>query len=382
MVALAVFYAAYFSFVGLYSPYFGPYLKSMGHSVQTIGWALALMQSMRIIGPQAWGWLSDVTGRRVVWLRWGALLGLSFAILLFWRVQEAYWVLLFAVLCNSAMSGLVPLSDAHAMQACGSDLGRYGKLRLWGSLGFILSVVGFGQWASVHSLQDYPWVVCVCLLMTLCAGLLMREPTRDPVHGNQPTLRFASLFAQPGMRWFWASSFCMVAAHGSLYGFYSLYLQHHGYGTDVIGAMWAIGVVAEVAFFWFQGRFFSKLPVAGWLQWALLACALRFALVAAFPTLLWLMALTQVLHALTFAAHHSAAMAFLRTHCGPRLLGRGQALYTGIAYGAGGFLGTVLAGRVWGWLSPSYAFWMACAFGLLGWACARAMSRADRLCTP
>ena len=373
MNPLAVFYAAYFAFIGLYSPYFGPYLKSVGHSVDTIGWALALMQSMRMIGPQAWGWLADHTNRRVRWLRVGSALGLVCAALLFLHVEQAVWVLIFAVLLNSALSGLVPLSDAYAMLACRSDLGRYGKLRLWGSIGFIVSVLGFGQWASHHGLEAYPVSVMFCLGITGLSALLMKEHQGTEKHSTDAKASFLQLFASADICFFWLTSFCAIAAHGALYGFYSLYLQDHGYSTDIIGGMWALGVIAEVIFFWFQGRFFSRLSVARWLQWSMLAATVRFALLAVYPDALWLVASIQLLHALTFAANHSAAMLFLKQHCDGQLLARGQALYTGISYGLGGFLGTALAGRLWVWFNPAWAFWMAAGFSALAFVFAGGM---------
>ena len=377
MVALAVFYAAYFAYIGLYSPYFGPYLKSVGHSVDTIAWAAALMQSMRMVGPQAWGWLADYSSRRVRWMRLGALLGVVFAILLFFRVSEAWWVIAAAVLLNTVLSGLVPLSDTHAMLICRSDLGRYGRLRLWGSIGFIVTVMGFGEWALRHGLADFPVVLIASLVVTWLASMWMQESVHHDKSTTSKTQSFKALLQTAEMRLFWLASFCTIAAHGAFYGFYSLYLQHHGYSTSTIGLMWAIGVIAEVIFFWFQGRFFDRFDVSTWLIWGMAATAVRFFLVAAFPGMLWVIASAQVLHALTFAANHSATMAFLRGHCAPNLLARGQALYTGISYGLGGFLGTALAGRLWSWLDPSWAFWMASGFGVLALVCSVLMANSS-----
>lgn len=365
MIRLGALYAAYFGYVGLASPYFGPYLKSIGHSVQTISWAVAMMQAMRLLGPQFWGWLSDRTGQRARWLKTGSLLGILAAALLFSRDGEAVWVIILSVVLNSVLSGIAPLTDAHALQVCQRDLGGYGKVRLWGSIGFIACVLGFGQWAAGQGLSAYPFAVIAALCLTWAACLGMQDaPVADSAHESGQLTRFREILMDPRLRWFWVSAFCMIAAHGALYGFYSLYLQHHGYGTDWIGALWTVGVVAEVLFFWFQGRWFHRWPAVVWLRWAMCACIVRFAVIAAFPDQPVLLVLAQIGHAMTFAAHHSAAMSWLRDHCGPGVLARGQATYTTIGYGMGGFLGTSLAGWLWTELSPSSAFHMAALFGV------------------
>lgn len=378
MGRLAALYAAYFGYVGLASPYFGPYLKSLGHSVQTISWCVAMMQAMRLFGPQFWGWLSDRTGLQARWLRVGSLLGVFAGIALFARDGDALWVIVFSVVLNSVLSGIAPLADAHALNICRRDLGLYGRVRLWGSLGFIACVLGFGQWAAGHGLTAYPLCVMAALLLTWVSCLGMRDPVAVSHAENGSSITgFRQLLLSPTLRWFWVSVFCMIASHGALYGFYSLYLQHHGYGTDWIGALWTVGVVAEVLFFWFQGRWFHRWPAVIWLRWAVVACAVRFAIIAWFPDQPVLLVLAQCGHALTFAAHHSAAMSWLRDHCGPGLLGRGQATYTTVGYGMGGFLGTSMAGWLWTELSPSSAFHMAALFGVAALVAVLQIRRVD-----
>jgi PPP family 3-phenylpropionic acid transporter len=310
----------------------------------------------------------------------GSLVAVILAFLLFVSIQNATWVVVFAVLLNSSLSGQVPLSDAYALQYCQHDLGRYGRLRLWGSLGFVLAVVGFGQWASLYDVKAFSVAAMACLILTFFAALLMKEHPKPFLNTQTSATQaeFLSVALSSNMRWFWAQAFCMIAAHGGLYGFYSLYLQHHGYGADVIGAMWAIGIVAEVAFFWYQGCFFNRMSLSVWIGMSVVACIVRFCLIASFPNHLWILAGAQLLHAFTFAAHHSATMAWLKIQCGSALLARGQAMYIGVAYGLGGFIGTALAGGLWAKVGPSSAFWMSAAFGALGLVCALKLSDISR----
>ena len=121
----------------------------------------------------------------------------------------------------------------------------------------------------------------------------------------------------------------------------------------------------EVAFFAFQNRIFAVLDKRVWLLVSYLACALRFALVAIFPEVFWIVALSQCAHALTFAAHHTAAVMWLRERIPNGLQGRAQAMYATIAYGLGGTSGTFLGRWAWDIVSPSFAFWIASLAGLI-----------------
>ena len=123
-----------------------------------------------------------------------------------------------------------------------------------------------------------------------------------------------SVLRQPVVAWFFAGVFLTVLAHTSLYAFYSLYLASLGYGNGEIGLLWAIGVVVEVVWFYFQGRWLHRLSMHGWLIVAALASALRFALIAAFGGLGRRARRRPVLHALTL---RGPALGVHRRHHAP-----------------------------------------------------------------
>lgn len=370
---IACFYAAYFAFVGLYSPFLGPYLKLEGHSLDLIALALGLMQVMRIFGPFLWGWVADHSANRVVWIRLGAVGGLVFSALAFAGVGQALWLIAMLIILNFFISGLVPLSDSHAMDCCEGSAGLYGRMRLFGSLGFIASVVLFGQFAQAFGLHSYPlWAVATLVLAVLAAWHFT-----EPVHHHafvegQPSAGVQSwseslqhLMGSARMRLFWLGGFFMIFAHGVFYAFLSLYLLKFNYGESSIGLLWGFGVFCEVLFFALQSHVFHRLKLVTWLCISFGACAVRFWLVALYPELWWVMALSQSLHCLTFAAHHTACVAWLRHELPRALWVRGQALYATIAYGLGGTAGTFAGRWVWSSFSPQWAFGMAGFAGLV-----------------
>jgi PPP family 3-phenylpropionic acid transporter len=372
---LALFYAAYFGFVGLYSPFLGPYLKSIGHGLDVIALALGMMQLMRIVGPFAWGWLADFTGQRVKWIRLGSLAGFFFAVLAFLNQQTPLNLIILVLLLNLSISGLVPMSDSYAMERCFGCPGKYGQVRLYGSLGFIIAVLVFGLVADQFGFGSYPVWACLILLLVFLVSLKFKSDFSQ-INSHSGLVDFSGsglkylLLARP-MPLFWLSSFFMILAHGIFYAYFSLYLLEFNYSQLSIGGFWAFGVLCEVVFFALQSRFFKCLSLNSWLCIGYAACVIRFMLIAFFPEHGWFILFAQGLHALTFAAHHTACISWLRENLPIHLMVRGQATYATIAYGLGGSAGTLLGRFSWELGGPSSVFVLASVSGIialgLGW---------------
>jgi PPP family 3-phenylpropionic acid transporter len=268
----------------------------------------------------------------------------------------------------------VPLAEAalssHLATAQGMDTARYGRVRVWGSLGFIVTVVAAGlvlQWGGIGL---FPWLVLGLFGVLLWAALLL-PAARDDVAGRAEAPAIAAVLRRPEVAWFFASVFFTVLAHTSLYAFFSLYLDDLGYPKSAVGALWAVAVGVEVVFFWFQGRVFGRFTPHCWLQWAAALSVLRFAVTAAFGASATVLVAAQLLHAVTFAAQHVACIMLINRYFPGPLRGRGQALYSVLGYGISGVIG----GFGGGWLSAHYGFaavfWAGAGAAALGWGCAR-----------
>lgn len=345
---------AYFASVGIFNPYSPLWLQSLGISTLAIG-ALASLQSWtRIVMPYGWSWLGDHSGQRVRLLRIAALGALLSAALLL--VAREYGAIALVVLLLFAFNGgIVPLQEAivsrHLTSAAGFDAGRYGRVRMWGSVGFIVAVLG-GGWVLEHfGVQAFP-VVVVLIGAALFATAMALPRARDAVVQDTPAPPVLPLLRQPVLRWFFASVALTVLAHVSLYAFLSLYLKELGYDKSHVGLIWSISVVFEIAFFWWQGHWFSRWSPWQWLVLVGAVTALRFCLLAGAGHWTWALVLTQMSHAITFAAHHAACIALVNQHFPGRLRGRGQALYTTLGYGLPGVVGGVAGG----WLVEHLGF--------------------------
>ena len=270
---------------------------------------------------------------------------------------------------HTILSSLMPLGESATVHALFKDNSfdkRYGRLRLWGSIGFIAMVLFAGDLFQRMGIEYYPLVGAIVLILLALITFRLHEPKRERHKMVKGELLVVLL--NPDVRWFLVSGFFMVFAHAALYVFYSLYLANLGYDKFQIGLFWALGVFAEVIFFFYQSKVLSRLDSEVVLQGAFGIGVIRFALIAFFPVT-WVLILAQVMHAGTFAAHHSAATKLLqRWFTGP-LQARGQALMATVSYGLGGTLGGLCAGWIWDQFQPRDVFVMsALACALAGMA--------------
>lgn len=364
--AFGSFFFLYFAYVGLVSPYASLFFVDRGFSVIEIAVLMSMLQITRIIGPFSWGWLSDYLSERINIIRVCACLSaIIFLSIYFIQSYVAFFIWMFIL--HTILSSQMPLGESATVHALFKDNSfdkRYGRLRLWGSLGFIAMVLIAGKLFELTSIELYPLVGAVVLIALALVTFGLYEPKmarRKMVKGE-----LLVVLANPDVRWFLLSGFFMVFAHAVLYVFYSIYLADLGYNKFQIGLFWALGVFAEVIFFYFQSKVLSRLAPEIVLQVAFGMGVVRFILIAFFP-LTWVLILAQVMHAGTFAAHHSAATKLLqRWFTGP-LQARGQALMATVSYGLGGTLGGLCAGWLWDVSLPRNVFVMsALACGLAG----------------
>ena len=366
----------YFGFAGLFGTYAPLWYQSLGYSTFAIGALTSMQSATRLFAPYSWGWSADHSGRREPLLRL-AIGGALVASLGFFVVRDYVWIAVVCVALTLCTAGVVPISEAvlaHHVSSEGQiDIARYGRVRVWGTVGFIVAVLASGFLLEAAGVAFFP-LLCSGVLAVLLLAAFRLPPSSEPAHA-EPTVKGALVvLREPVVAWFFAGTFLTVLAHTSLYAFYSLYLSSLGYGKGAIGVLWSVGLVLEVVWFALQGRWTHRLPVYGWLMLAALASALRFGAIAAFAGYLTVLVLAQLLHPLTFAAQHSACIAVISRHFPGRLRSRGQALYTVLGYGASGVIGGVAGGALSERFGFTAVFWAACVVSLAAvLACWRAL---------
>lgn len=376
LVPFAALSASYFAHIGFFNPYLPLWLKSLGLEITVISLLASVQSFTRVFAPYAWGALSDHTGERVKLLRISALVALLASGGL-WLSGGPWWIGLVLLLLFTHTSSMMSLTEAAMAHLVAGDWGRYGRVRLWGSAGFMLTVFAAGACFERWGMGSFPaWTAATLAMVLLCTWWLPNvKEAPHPTHAAREPI--APALRKPAVRWFLASLFFHVMAHFAVYAFFSLYLDALGYSKATIGALWAVSVVVEIAWFYAQGRLIARRSMERWLVICAAATVLRMALTGGLGGWLAALFVAQVLHALTFATHHTACIALVSRHFPGRLRGRGQALFTVTGYGFGGVLGVLAGGAVvarWGF--PAM-FAGAAGLGLLALACAERVRRLE-----
>jgi MFS transporter, PPP family, 3-phenylpropionic acid transporter len=366
---LASFYFAHFVHGGFFVAYFPLYLAWRGLGAVEIAWILALPQIARTFAPAGWGWLADRTGaKRGVVVFSCAAAAAGFAALPFVESFAGIACLIGAASLLSA--GGLPLVEAITLGALAGQPGRYGPIRVWGSVGFVAAVLAGGAWLDFHPVQMLPWALLVFTLVALAAGLSL---PRQGVHAHRPAvpLRFTA-----ALRALLGAGFCMAVAHGVLYAFLTLHLERAGYSGTMIGVLWTLGVVAEIIVFLYLPQLFRRYALPTILV-ASFACAIvRFVLLGWFPDAIALVVIAQLLHASTFGSFHAASVAAVHRIVPEAAHARGQTLFSSMSYGAGGAAGVLGAGWLWEAGGPALAFSLSALAGLGGLLFAHSLKRA------
>jgi PPP family 3-phenylpropionic acid transporter len=256
-----------------------------------------------------------------------------------------FWALLsLALVAEVAQSAMMPLADSITLASVRCDGLDYGRVRLWGSVSFILAAIASGAILG-HAAKAGPAGDAVLALVLAAACVLffacLAVPTPPAESADQS--RWAALGALAGDRRFWIfvpTVAFLQASHQVFYGFGTLYWRSLGISDAMIGCLWAEGVLAEIVLFWQGGRLLARIGPLGLLAAGGGAGILRWALMGFVPGLPAAV-LLQLLHALTFGATHLGAMSYLSRTVPSGAAASAQALYAGASAGIGG---TVMLG--------------------------------------
>lgn len=359
---LASFYFFYFAVMGVVVPYWSPYLHSIGFSPDAIGELMAIFMGARIVAPMLMGLAADSTGRPMALVRMAAVGGaLCFAMVFLGRSYRllAGSMAAFGLFYASAL----PPFEAVTLNHLGEGVERYGRIRLWGSLGFIVAVVGIGHLLEMTSVGWVPRVIQVFfVVLALAAMTIPRSP-------SPPSPRFDRSF------WTLLKDKRVVAllfvglanqmGHGPYYVFFTIRLEEVGYAKSAIGPLWAIGVIAEIGLFFWMTKLLPRFGPRKLLIAALALGALRWNMIALFVDEPVILASSQLLHAASFGIVHAVTIHLIHKMFVGHTQSRGQALYAAMGFGAGGVAGSLFAGYAWASVGPAATYHLASLFPAL-----------------
>lgn len=320
-------------------------MQSLGFSAWQIGQVMAALIGTKIVAPYLWGWLADRSGKVMPWIRFVIGTATFTSIGLLWT-ESFIGVLLVVTLFSFFWHGGLPLFEAYTFNQLGEHKTQYGKIRLWGSLGFVAAVLVLGELFSRYGLSGFPWVILLLFTLLWIATWSLKDSRTRP-SAQSAEQKILPLLKSPLVWSLLAVSFLIQFSHGTYYNFFSIDLTTHGYSKQVIAWLWTLGVVAEIFVFLSMVWLFKNLSVRHLILASLGLTLLRWQLnIWGVETLSWMM-LAQTLHAASFGLFHAAALHLIDDVFKGKLSGRGQAIYAATSQGLGGALGALVAGLTW-----------------------------------
>lgn len=358
LVRLAGFYFLYYAIVGTFLPYWNLYLEHQKFSHFEIGLLSTIAVLTRFVAPFVWGWLSDRTGKRMLWIRIATCVESLIWLTIFFIDKKfqsiAIIMLIFSFFQNAILAQfegvtLFWLAD-HKQQL-------YGKIRQWGSIGFIVGVVTIGVILEFINIQQLPLLLLAVSLLAFLWSFLIAEPQHAP-QAQKKLEPILPVLKRPVVYSFFIIEFILLFSHAPFYSFYTNYLNQNGFSTIEISMLWSVGVLAEILMFACAYRLMQHFSWRRLVCICLILTSLRWIVVGLFPTQLMWQFLAQCVHAFSFGLFHLIAMQVIFQHFSQGQQGRGQALYSTM-WGLGVASGSLLAGQYWQLLSGETIFILA-----------------------
>ncbi len=362
---LAGFYFFYYCIVGTFMPYWSLYLQDQGFNFQEIGLLSSIAIITRFFAPFIWGWIADKSGKRMLLVRVATLMETLIWFLIFIIPNNFQSVALLMLIFSFFQNAILAQFEGVTQFWLGDQkIELYGKVRKWGSVGFIVGVFCIGALLEIIPISMLP-------VMLLCIGFLafiwsfsIKEPDTAPT-AQQQLESLLPVIKQPMVASFFIIEFILLFSQAPFYSFYSNFLKFSGFNTTEIGFLWSVGVIAEIIMFAKANFFLQRFSLRKLVALCLMMTCIRFVLVGLFPKIFMIQFLAQSLHAFSFGLFHVIAMRIIFQNFSDVQRGRGQALYSTM-WGLGVASGSILAGKYWNVLSGEHIFIIAGLCTVLG----------------
>ena len=333
---IAAFYFFYFALVGVYIIFLPKLLIGSGFSATEVGIIYASGPFMRFLLPFVFRHFIHLTHRVY---RISLLVGVLSTFLFYMSVDHFWMYLVSNLLFGASAGAILPFVEAISLQVISKE--RYGRVRLWGSIGFTTVALFLGRFLSTP--QEGILYLSILAVATLLFGYFIVHFDQEsaPTQSIKETNKGFSLIKY----WaFWLSAFLLQVSFGGFYNFFTIYETAHGISLQTTGYLWSFGVLCEIVLFYYQGPLLKR-NLLSLLKFAISTAALRWALLYFFPDSLWMAYASQSLHAFSFALYYTAVISYVYNLYTQKKLA--QQFLLGLTFGLGGSVGAVVAGRIY-----------------------------------
>lgn len=344
---LSLNYTSMYIYLGVMTPFWGIWLKYKGLSPSEIGIVIAVPYIIKIIVAPL---ISQKADKREEYRRpliFCVLSSVVFSGLYF--IIDGFWMLLIVTaLVNLTYPAVVPLMETITVAQSVKHNLRYGRIRSFGSISFIFAAVLVGWLLRDQSIEAVLYYAFGSLLVLLICVIILPTGNKHNKNdiGKSENSPIKLLLKSREFLWFLCIVGLLQASHGVYYSMGSIYWQENGLEEDVIGFLWAIGVVAEILFFIFGGGLVRKYPISAIFALIGLMGALRWRIMAS-SVFLPVMIIAQFLHGFTFGVSHLVAIEYIAHKVPNQSAGTAQSLYSSLPLGLGMGLSTYAGGLIY-----------------------------------
>ncbi|WP_111885489.1 MFS transporter [Acinetobacter sp. CFCC 11171] len=355
---LGGFYFFYYSIVGTFMPYWSLYLEDQGFNYQEIGILSSIAIVTRFFAPFIWGWIADKSGKRMLLVRIATWMEACIWFLIFIIPNSFQSVALLMLVFSFFQNAILAQFEGVTLFWLAERRAElYGKVRKWGSVGFIVGVFGIGALLEIIPVSMLPIMLLCIAFLAFIWSFTIKEPATAP--SSQKKLEpLWPILKRPVVASFFIIEFFLLFSHAPFYSFYSNYLMQADFSTSQIGFLWSVGVIAEIIMFAYANVFFNRYSWRNLVLICLGLTGMRWLIVGLYPTVFITQFAAQTIHAFSFGLFHLIAMRIIFQNFTASQQGRGQALYSTM-WGLGVASGSILAGRYWDMLSGPVIFMIA-----------------------
>jgi MFS transporter, PPP family, 3-phenylpropionic acid transporter len=332
-------YFLYFGVLGVFLPYFNLYCYHLHFSGFQIGTLSAVRTLTTALFPMLWGLLADrLDMRRQIYIACSLV---STGIWSLYLATVDFRVMLaITILYGAFYAPVISFLEAFTIDFLGGDKANYGRIRAWGSISFIATVLVVGKVIELTAVDIIlSLILAGAILQTVGATLIPAVPAA-PASRPPPALR---TLLQPRIIIFLFCACLMLASHGTYYGFFSIHLESLGFGGTFIGLAWALASGAEILVMVNSRRIFRRISMERVLVFSFFAAAGRW-FVLSVATSAAVILLSQLLHALTYGAFHMASILYIDRLIPQEAKTLGQAANNAVTYGVGMMAGFFING--------------------------------------
>ena len=337
-LSLSLFYFFYFAMVGVYVIFMPKVLKDLGYSAVEIGAIYTSAPLMRFLLPFIFKYWVKLTNR----VFYTSLIATSIITALFFVTINSFWLFLLVNFAfGGAMGAVLPFVEIVALESVGKE--KYGKVRLWGSIGF--AVIAFVLGGILSSYIMALSFLFAMAFLTMSFGFVVAKFDKNVSTKEQSVSSENSSFSLAKYWAFWVSIFLFQLSFGGFYNFFTIYETSNGIPLNIVSYLWIFGVACEIVMLIFQGPLLKNFNLLTLLILTTLSGVFRWLLVAFYPEDLTLMMLAQATHALSFALYYTAAITYVYTLYKQKQLA--QQFFLGISFGLGGSIGAIISGVIY-----------------------------------